>query len=166
MKLNDSLLEIQKKIFEALNLKYTPAKVELESAEYSACSFSIEGRIVKYRLAKITPTKNGQFVTIWKRSPQGPILPYDRSDRVDFFLAAVKKNDQFGLFIFSKEILIKRGIFSVNCKGGKRALRVYPPWDNTTSKQAKITQQWQLEFFVDMLINEPIDVERCKKLLL
>lgn len=82
MKLNDSLLEIQKKIFEAIDLKYTPAKAEPESAEYNACSFSIEGRVVKYRQAKITPTKIGQFVTIWKRSPQGPILPYDHSDSV------------------------------------------------------------------------------------
>lgn len=40
-----------------------------------------------------------------------------------------KTKSELGLFIFPKEALIKHGIFSVKSKGGKRAIRVYPPWD-------------------------------------
>ncbi|WP_303966072.1 MepB family protein [Sporosarcina ureae] len=36
------------------------------------------------------------------------------------------------------------------------ALRVYPAWDQPTSKQAMNTQKWQLPYFVDMRIAEPL----------
>ena len=59
MKLSDDLHVIEKRIFEASGLNYTPANFEAESADYHACSCSVEGRSIKYRLAKITPTKSG-----------------------------------------------------------------------------------------------------------
>ena len=30
------------------------------------------------------------------------------------------------------------------------AIRVYPSWDQPTSKQARETQEWQLTYFADM----------------
>lgn len=166
MKLNADLDVIRKEIFEANGFEYSQASLEAESAEYSACSFTLEGRLIKYRLAKITPTKNGQFVTIWKRSFNGPIQPYDSSDEIDFVLIAVKKEGHFGLFLFPKEALIKHGVFSVNHKGGKRAIRVYPSWDKVTSKQAEKTQRWQLDFFLDISKNKSIDSTKFKSLFL
>ncbi|MEC0126550.1 MepB family protein [Paenibacillus pabuli] len=50
-----------------------------------------------------------------------------------------------GHFVFPKHVLLQRDIISDQGKGGKRAIRVYPPWDKPTSKQALNTQQWQLE---------------------
>ena len=164
MKLIDDLHVIEKRIFEASGFEYTPANFDAESADYRACSFSVEGRSIKYRLAKITPTKNGQFVTIWKRKPNGPIQPFDLSDEIDFVVVTVKTKSDLGLFIFPKEALIKHGIFSVRSKGGKRAIRVYPPWDEAESKQAEKTQKWQLEYFLDMPNNKSIDATRCKLL--
>jgi hypothetical protein len=38
-------------------------------------------------------------------------------------------------------------IISTHLKEGKRGMRVYPPWDLPSSKQAKKTQQWQLPYF-------------------
>jgi len=38
---------------------------------------------------------------------------------------------------------------------------VYPPWDITTNKQAKKTQAWQLEYFLDVPNNEPINLYRA-----
>lgn len=165
MKLNDDLKFIEEIIFKANGLKYTEATFEAESSDYNACSFSVEGRSVKYRMAKVTPTKNGQFVTIWKRKPNGPIQPFDSSDEIDFVLVTVKATHHLGLFIFPQEALIKHGIFSVNKKGGKRAIRVYPPWDKATSKQAEKTQKWQLDYFLDLSKNKSTDVIRCKLLL-
>ena len=111
---------------------------------------------IEYRVGHITPTKNGQFVTLWKRSDKGPIAPYDRADRVDLVVIVTKKKAKFGLFIFPKDVLIKQGIFSINDKGGKRALRVYPSWDKPESKQAEKTQKWQLDFFLDLSTNKSI----------
>lgn len=166
MKFSDDLHVIEKRIFEASGLKYTPANFEAESADYHACSFSVEGRSIRYRLAKITPTKNGQFVTLWKRKANGPIQPFDLSDEIDFVVVTVKTKSELGLFIFPKEALIRHGIFSVKGKGGKRAIRVYPPWDKADSKQAEKTQQWQSEYFLDLTNNKSIDVKKCKSLFL
>lgn len=48
-----------------------------ESSEYGAFIFSLNTIQIEFRVAKITPTKNGHFVTLWKRSEKGPIAPYD-----------------------------------------------------------------------------------------
>jgi hypothetical protein len=32
-------------------------------------------------------------------------------------------------------------------KGGKRAMRIYPPWDITDNRQAKKTQAWAVDVF-------------------
>jgi hypothetical protein len=164
MKLTDDLHIIETRIFEAHGFKYTPANVEAESADYHACSFSVEGRSIKYRLAKITPTKTGQFVTVWKRKLNGSIQPFDLSDEIDFVLVTVKTKSERGLFVFPKEALREHGILSVRGQGGKRALRVYPPWDKAESKQAEKTQKWQLEYFLDMPKNKAIDGTRCRSL--
>ncbi|MEQ1722257.1 MAG: MepB family protein [Pseudobdellovibrio sp.] len=100
-----------------------------------------------YREAKITPTKNGQFVTVWKRNSKGLTAPYDTSNKIDFYIITVKTKTKSGQFTFPKEVLIKQGIMSVKGKGGKRGLRVYPPWDKPQSKQAEKTQRWQLDYF-------------------
>jgi hypothetical protein len=52
----------------------------------------------------------------------------------------------------------------MNCKGGKRAIRVYPPWDKAESRQAEKTQKWQLEYFVEIPKNRSIDVEKFRSL--
>ena len=110
--------------------------------------------MVQYRLAKITPTKNGQFVTLWKRKPKGPIQPYDESDKIDIVIVNVIKNNHQGVFIFPAEILVEKNIFSVKNKGGKRAIRVYPPWDKPESKQAEKTQKWQLDYYLEISKNK------------
>lgn len=120
---------------------------ETESQEYEACSFELGPYSIKYRKAKITPTKVGQFVTFWKRNGKGPILPYDGEDPFDFFIVGTHTHMHSGQFIFPKRLLLEKKILSQNGKGGKRAIRIYPPWDVTTSSQAKQTQKWQFPYF-------------------
>ncbi len=43
-------------------------------------------------------------------------------------------------------------------------IRVYPPWDITTSAQAKKTQTWQLAYFLEAPIKKPLDLTRVRKL--
>ena len=137
---------------------------ELESAEYCANDLKINDLRVKYRVAKITPTKIGQFVTLWKRLKNGPIQPFDDTDDIDFFIISTRYENQFGQFIFPKSVLIEKGIISTKTKEGKRAIRVYPPWDIAVNTQAKKTQSWQLKYFLDISENKTIDLERAKML--
>ncbi len=63
-------------------------------------------------------------------------------------LTSVRNGDLFGQFVFPKLVLRDRGLLSKNGQGGKLAIRVYPPWDNTVNMQAQKTQKWQLEYFL------------------
>jgi len=141
-------LQIAQKLFyEPQGLFLTKIVQEKESHDYDACTFFMNNKIVVFRSAKITPTKNGQFVTLWKRIGDSAIMPYDSADLIDFVIICVRKEERLGQFIFPKEVLVDKGYMSQDKKGGKRAMRVYPSWDKPESKQAKTTQEWQLEYF-------------------
>ncbi len=122
-------------------------KKNIESAEYGACEFDLNYERIHFRVAKITPTKIGQFVTCWKRDDDGITAPYDSSDTFASFIIYTKTQMQQGVFIFPKEALLKHDILSDNGKGGKRGFRVYPVWDRAENAQAKKTQAWQIKYF-------------------
>lgn len=147
------------KIYQPLQLSIENISKEKESSEFAAATFTLNGIWVKFRVAHITPTKTGQFVTLWKReNERAPIKPYDNTDLVDWVIVTVQKDSLSGLFIFPKEILLKKGIFSQQGKGGKRAFRVYPPWDKNLNKQAQSTQQWQFNYF--LLLSDTLDIQK------
>ena len=122
---------------------------EAESAEYGACRADLHGKRLVLRVAKTTPTKTGQFVTVWKRPhPGAEIAPLDEADPVDAVVIAVDDGARHGFFIFPRSVLLERGVMSRAGAGGKRALRVYPPWCAPASIQARRTQRWQGGWFV------------------
>ncbi|WP_254708152.1 MepB family protein [Streptomyces lunaelactis] len=137
---------------------------EAESAEYGAYVFTLDGLSVRFRVARTTPTKVGQFVTVWKRSTAGPIEPFDAEDPVDLFVISTRDGQRFGQFVFPRDVLCERGIVSRNGSGGKRGFRVYPPWVTTTNRQARTTQTWQLNHFLQLPEDGPIDTARARAL--
>lgn len=153
-------------IYEPAGMKLTSAAFsESESIEYGACRFGINGHNTVFRVAKITPTKIGQFVTIWKRpTVRGEIAPLDVSDGVTFVIISVSDEIHRGQFIFDREILVAKDIMSRDGKGGKRGIRVYPPWTNPVAKAALKTQQWQLQYFLPIAINGGVDLARVLEL--
>jgi hypothetical protein len=122
---------------------------EAESADYGACRAGLHGKRLVLRVAKTTPTKSGQFVTVWKRPhPDAEIAPLDDADPVDVVIIAVSDGAQHGYFVLSRAVLLERGVMSRAGQGGKRALRVYAPWCVPESVQALRTQRWQGAWFV------------------
>mgnify|MGYP003457577721 FL=1 len=144
--------------FKFQNLVWNP-----ESANYGACSFELNNKLIQYRVANITPTKIGQFVAIWKRNSEGITAPFDVADSLDFMIISVRDSENFGQFIFPKSVLVSHGIISQNEKGGKRGIRVYAPWDKPENKQAIKTQAWQVNYFVEIRENSHLDLEFVKK---
>ncbi|CAM5730444.1 MepB family protein [Streptomyces badius] len=137
---------------------------EAEGAAYAAHEFILDGLSIRFRAAKTTPTKVGQFVTVWKRSPAGPIQPFDATDPVDLFIISTRDHHHFGQFLFPMGALRQHGVVSANGSGGKRAFRVYPPWVTTTNRQAGRAQAWQLDFFLHLHQDGPIDLARAQEL--
>ncbi|MRX38244.1 hypothetical protein GJU43_03075 [Flavobacterium sp. LC2016-23] len=162
----NDLLRAGELVYDLLDLECTEPHPEAESAEYSAYRFQLNGKDICYREAKITPTKTGQFVTLWKRNQSSKTIePFDTSDAIDYVIISVRKNELFGQFIFPKSVLLAKGIFSTATKEGIRATRVYPPWDETKSKQAQKTQHWQLDYFYEIPVSQPIDLNRVRSLI-
>lgn len=146
----EKLIEVRSRIYTECGLKMENFYREREGVGYGAHTFVLQGKKVLFRVAKQTPKKVGRFVTLWKRGEDNIILPYDKSDAVDFVVIAVSDGGGIGEFIFPKSILLEKKIMSVDKKGGKRALRVYTPQDNTVSPLASKTKQWQNHFFVSL----------------
>lgn len=148
--MNDDLTLLKEGLYDKCNLTFSDFNLHKESAEYGACSFLLNGKFVQHRMAKITPKKIGQFVTVWKRNNVGITEPFDVADELDFIFITTKSENHLGQFIFPKEILVEKGIITKGSKGGKRGMRVYPPWDIPTNKQAMKTQSWQLNYFFSL----------------
>jgi len=153
---------IKKSLLGSYLFEFSEPIFESESQEYFACKFTVNAQNIVYRKAKITPTKLGQFVTLWKRDLDGPIQPLHVDDSLDVVIVTTIKGHHVGHFIFPKSILVAKKIISSTHKDGKRGFRVYPPWDETKSKQAKNTQEWQLNYF--LRINKPLDIGKTSSL--
>lgn len=160
------LNRIENSVFKALQLKLLNFASDPESEEYSGADFSLNTFIIKFRKAKITPTKNGQFVTLWRRNSSGKTEPFTASDHFDFYIIATEQNNNSGFFIFPKKILAEKQILTGSQNEGKRGFRVYPPWDKPESKQAERTQKWQIQFFIDITDSSTIDFDSFKNILI
>jgi hypothetical protein len=153
-----NLNRIKNEVYHKCSLVVSDFEKEIEGVEYCACNFTLNGRFVKSRNAKITPTKIGKFVTFWKRVNGGIIEPFSEVDEIDFFVVTTLSESNLGQFVFPKSILIEKGIISAKDKEGKRAFRVYPPWGLVGSKQAENTQNWQINYFFE--VNGSINFEK------
>lgn len=160
--ITSEILLLLNTIYDNCVLQISDINYDNESKAYNACSFSVNKNKIIFRKSKITPKKQGQFVTFWKRNYKGIIQPYEENDNFDFFVVSCFSENFSGQFIFSKEILIQKAIVSSQKKEGKRAFRVYPPWENATNKQAQQSQTWQKEYFISL--HEDIDYAKIQKL--
>ncbi|WP_172255041.1 MepB family protein [Saccharibacillus deserti] len=112
-KFDEALAYVDKLWYVPNRLIVESVREEAQNSEYGAGGFRLNSRSVRFRVAKITPAKSGQFV-------------------------------------FPKEVLLRQNILRTASAKGKMAIRVYPEWENPTSRQAVQTQKWQLEYFVGM----------------
>ena len=161
---HDDLKTVKNWVYDQCNFDFKNPRLNAESVEYAACSFELDGKKIEHRVSKITPTKNGQFVTIWKRNQDGITEPFDINDEINFIIITARSGDNLGQFIFPKSVLANKGIITQNGKSGKRGIRVYPPWDIAENKQAKKTQSWQIQYFLSIQSDNSFDLNWAKKL--
>lgn len=151
-------------LWEPAGLDVEAPQPEAESADYAACISRVNGAAIRFRLARVTPTKIGQFVTLWQRSAAGPIAPFDLADGVDYFVVATLAGASRGAFVFPLAELAAQGVVSRAGAGGKRAIRVYPPWDRPVARQAIQTQRWQGAYFLDFSESAALSPARVRSL--
>lgn len=158
--INRQLAFINDIIYAPNNFAIVSFKEEAQNAEYAGCVFELsDGTTVKsirFRVAKITPTKIGQFVTFWEKDANKVNQPYLIDTAPDLLvITAFSQDGRFGQFVFPKHLLLKKNILKSQSTQGKMGMRVYPSWDRPVSKAAIHTQGWQLPYFFEINKVEP-----------
>lgn len=136
--------------------------IEPDNAEYGAAISDAAG--LRFRVGKVTPRKVGMFVTVWRRATNGSTEPLPDADGVQSLIVTAREGDRFGFFAFPRSALRTHGITSVEAVGGKRGFRVYPPWSETANAQAKLSQAWQGEYFLELDSPAGLDAQRAHQL--
>lgn len=124
------------------NVIYKPNRLTIKSiyeekhnSDYAADKFELgfelnniwKIKTIRFRVAKITPTKIGQFVTCWEKGANNINQPYHFDEAPDLLVITIfSDNNIFGQFVFSKDILLKKNILTSDLMKGKMAIRIYP----------------------------------------
>lgn len=163
--MTEELKHIQDSIFHILGLPIIDLTEDGECKGYDGYNFQIGTFKIKFRKAKVTPKKIGQFVTLWRRNAAKQTEPFHINDDLDFYLIATRDNERFGFFFFPKHVLGKNFILTDSNKIGKRGFRVYPDWDIPISKQAQTAKAWQTAYFIDLTKNSSTAIEKFNLLV-
>lgn len=62
--IHNDLKIVKELVYDKCGFDLTNLKQNLESKDYGACSFVLNGKTIEQRISKITAIKTGQFVTI------------------------------------------------------------------------------------------------------
>lgn len=148
---HEALTYVNEKFYKPNHLMIEDIQAESQNAKYGAGRFRIRSTTVRFRVAKQTPKKIGQFVVCWEKGSDNKNQAYSYEKAADLLVInTFGSHDEFGQFIFPKDLLFKQHILKTESSHGKMALRVYPIWDTPTRKQAIDTQKWQLPYFVQL----------------
>lgn len=122
----------------------TPDETNLD---YAGRIARIGPDVWRVRTARITPTKPGAFVSVWRRAADGGTEPFPSDEDLAGLLVFVEDGDE-GVFRFTADHLLRLGITSGARASGKRGFRVYPPWVGDLNPQALRTQRAQAPAFI------------------
>lgn len=117
---------------------------EKQNAEYEGflCQVNESQQLIRSRLAKKTPKKEGYFVAFWEKNQQNQNEAFDATEAPEMLAIVIADQEKQGLFLLPKECLIQQK--------GKMAARFYPSWCQNLNQTAKKTQKWQLTYFTDL----------------
>ncbi|KNH20523.1 MepB family protein [Priestia megaterium] len=145
-----ALTYVNENFYEPNHFVIKAIREEAQNSDYGAGIFQLNSKSVRFRVAKTTPNKVGQFVSFWEKDATYKNQAFSYGKATDLLVInTFTSTNRFGQFVFPKEVLLKQKILKAATTKGKMAIRVYPIWDKPTSKQAMETQKWQLEYFVE-----------------
>jgi len=161
-----ALTYVNEFFYEPNHLTIKAIREETQNSDYGAGIFQLNSKSVRFRVAKITPTKIGQFVAFWEKDLDNKNQAFSFENATDLLVINIftNNNHYFGQFVFPKEVLVKQNILKTATAKGKMAIRVYPSWDTPTSKQAIATQKWQLPYFVVVNNKNSLQIQELLKL--
>ncbi|MCY8315611.1 MepB family protein [Bacillus vallismortis] len=160
-----ALTYVNKLFYEPNHFTIHAIREEAQNSDYGAGIFQLHSKSIRFRVAKITPNKIGQFVAFWEKDGNDKNQAFSYEKATDLLVINTFTNhNKFGQFVFPKEVLVKQNILKTATTKGKMGIRVYPRWETPTSKQAIETQKWQLAYFVEVNNTNRFSVRELLKL--
>ncbi|WP_062050344.1 MepB family protein [Bacillus sp. JCM 19034] len=159
-----ALTYVNKNFYEPNHFIINAIREEAQNSDYGAGIFQLNSKSVRFRVAKKTPIKIGQFVAFWEKDRNHKNQAYSYEKATDLLVVNTFTSNNFGQFVFPKGVLAKQNILKTATTKGKMAIRVYPGWDKPTSKQAIEIQKWQLKYFVEMNKTNHLPLQKLLKL--
>lgn len=149
---HDVIKKLNQTIYESYQLVIDNLEEEKQNSAHNGGRFRLTSNLntktIRFRVAKITPNKLGQFVSFWEKDKDGINQAFSYRDAPDLLVITTFKNENiFDQFAFLKEPLYDQGVLKSATINGKMAMRVYPSWDNPKNKTAIEAQLWQLNYF-------------------
>lgn len=125
-------------------------QIEEQNSDYESGVALIGKEQWRIRTARITPTKSGAFVAVWKRDEGGSTRPFTADESMSGLLVFVEEQERFGVFQFTPAYLISLRYVSSELHPGKRGFRLYPAWCTNLNPQAIRTQRAQAAAFTEL----------------
>ena len=159
--------ELIENIYKPNNLSVTCLEEESQNDKYGGGKFMLSSKSIRFRVAKITPKKTGQFVAFWEKDKnnKNQALNYNQAPEL-LVINCLGSNEEFGQFIFPKAILLKHQILRSDTSKGKMGMRIYPAWSFPESKEALKTQAWQAAYYIDLSDTNTLSKNRLLRLYL
>lgn len=102
----EALAYLEKIVYEPNQLNIEFIQEEKQNSNYGAGTFKLASRTVRFRVAKKTPTKIGQFVGFWEKVQNNKKQPFSYEEAPDLLVITTSMmDDHFGQFIFRKKFL-------------------------------------------------------------
>lgn len=128
----------------------SPPEPEEERGDYESGVVRLGSAVWRLRTARVTPTKPGAFVAVWRRDDQGETRPFRCDESTAGLLVFVQDRTRFGVFRFTSAHLADLGVTQSPAHPGKRGFRVYPAWCTGINPQAERTQRAQASAFTEL----------------
>ncbi|GMA07441.1 hypothetical protein GCM10025886_05920 [Tetragenococcus halophilus subsp. flandriensis] len=148
---------LEKFFFSIFKLEINDFKEEKQNREYEGFTFSINEQLFRSRLARKTPKKKEHFVAFWEKDEYNNNQPYLYNNSPSKIIISMIVGEKKGIFIFPRLILLDKKILKTDKQKGKMAIRVYPTWEKELNDSAKRTQNWQKDYFIDLLAVNNLD---------
>lgn len=94
---------------------------EKQNAEYEGflCQVNESQQLIRSRLAKKTPKKEGYFVAFWEKNQQNQNEAFDATEAPEMLAIVIADQEKQGLFLLPKECLIQQKILKTHQQKAK-----------------------------------------------
>lgn len=80
---------------------------EPQNAEYAGGTFLLNQQLIRFRAAKITPTKIGQFVAFWEKNELDKNQAFCAEDSPDLLVVTTFQEERMASLFFQKPFLLR-----------------------------------------------------------